>query len=279
MKHIKTVGEMAKVAGELKCSGLTIGFVPTMGYLHEGHLSLIRRAKKECDYALVSIFVNPSQFGPQEDFSNYPRDMEGDLAKCRHEDVKVVFTPEAGDIYPDGFSTSIEVGKVSEGLCGALRPGHFRGVATVVTKLFNIIRPDKAYFGQKDFQQTLVVKKLAADLNLQTEIVVAPTVREPDGLAMSSRNAYLTQQERAAAAKIYRSLASARSLRESGERRPDVLEQKVRGSLTEEPLIKVEYVSVVDPEGDKILRNVRDGAVIAAAVRIGRTRLIDNIVI
>jgi pantoate--beta-alanine ligase len=279
MRLITDISEMSEAAEELRASGKAIGFVPTMGYLHEGHLSLVRQARRECGTVVLSVFVNPAQFGPNEDLTRYPRDLEGDIIKCRREDVSIVFAPEADEMYLEGHATSVEVEGVSEGLCGSVRPGHFKGVATVVTKLLNIVRPHRAYFGQKDFQQTLVVRRLAKDLNTGVEVVVGPTVREPDGLAMSSRNVYLSPDERMAAAKIYRSLASARSLKEAGETRPEALVEKVRESLKREPLIKVEYVEVVSAEGARIQRSVTDPAVIALAVRIGKTRLIDNIVV
>ena len=271
--------EKAKAAvAAMKAEGHTVGLVPTMGYLHEGHLSLIRMAKAECSAVVVSIFVNPTQFAPSEDYAAYPRDMESDVAKCASEGVDAIFAPDAATMYPEGFSTHIDVGRIAFVVEGAHRPGHFSGVATVVAKLFNILAPGKAYFGQKDFQQTLVVKKLAADLNMPVEVVVGPTVREPDGLAMSSRNKYLSQEERAAAAMIYRALASARSLREAGETRPDALAERARHSLAEEPLVRVEYVEVVDMQGDKVSR-VSGPAAIAVAARVGHTRLIDNLVI
>ncbi|MDP2754119.1 MAG: pantoate--beta-alanine ligase, partial [Nitrospirota bacterium] len=196
--------------------GRTIGFVPTMGVLHEGHLSLVRRAKQENDITTVSIFVNPTQFGPSEDFKQYPRDIEGDTAKLFKEEADILFMPDAPLIYPEGFSTYVEVEKISERLCGAFRPGHFKGVATVVTKLLNIVKPTKAYFGQKDFQQTIVIKQLVKDLDMDADIVVCPTLREQDGLAMSSRNAYLDIRQREAATVIYKCLIEASDLIKSG---------------------------------------------------------------
>lgn len=279
MKLITGISEMAEAAEEIRSAGKAIGFVPTMGYLHEGHLSLVRQAKRECGTVVLSIFVNPAQFGPNEDLARYPRDLDGDIAKCRREDVSIVFAPGAEEMYPGGHATYVEVEGVSQGLCGAVRPGHFRGVATVVTKLFNIVRPHRAYFGQKDFQQTLVVRRLAKDLNTEVEVIVCPTVREPDGLSISSRNIYLSPEERMASARIYRSLASARNLRESGETRPEALVEKVREILKGEALIKVEYVEIVGADGMKKVKTVGDSAVIALAVRIGKTRLIDNILI
>jgi len=279
MRVIKSVNEMAEAARELRAAGKSIGLVPTMGFLHEGHLSLVRLARKDNDLAVLSIFVNPTQFGPGEDLQRYPRDVAGDIEKCRREDVGIVFVPGADEIYPAGFGTHVEVEGISNVLCGAIRPGHFRGVATVVAKLFGIVRPHRAYFGRKDYQQTVVVRRMARDLDIGVEVVVGTTVREPDGLAMSSRNAYLAPDERMAALKIYRALASARGMHESGEKRADVLASKVKEVLSEEALIKVDYVAVVDPEDLRPLREVTGKAVLAAAVRIGKTRLIDNVVI
>jgi len=279
MRVIKTVSEMSDEAAGLRLAGKTVGFVPTMGYLHAGHLSLVKLARRENDVVVLSIFVNPTQFGQGEDLDRYPRDLPGDVDKCRKEDVNIVFAPEADDIYPDGFSTSVNVEGVSERLCGAVRPGHFRGVATVVAKLFNIVKPHRAYFGQKDHQQTMVVRRMARDLDIGTDIIVGPTVREPDGLAMSSRNAYLSPDDRMAAVQIYRALASARSLRQSGETRADVLLSKVRESLRNEPAIKAEYIELVDPEKLTPLSSAGEKALLALAVRIGKTRLIDNMFI
>ncbi len=279
MRVIKNVNEMSDAAHELRAAGKRIGFVPTMGYLHDGHLSLVKLARRENDVTALSIFVNPTQFGQGEDMDRYPRDLPGDIEKCRREDVDIVFAPGAEEIYRPGFSTHINVERVSERLCGAARPGHFRGVATVVAKLFNIVRPDRAYFGQKDHQQTVVVRRMAVDLNFGTEIIVGPTVREPDGLAMSSRNAYLNPDERMAAVQIYRSLASARSLRQSGETRAEALVAKVKESLDNEHRIKVEYVELVDPDELTPVSVGRDRALLALAVRIGKTRLIDNMII
>ena len=279
MQVITTVSDMAERARELRASGKTIGLVPTMGYLHDGHLSLVRLARKENDVVMLSIFVNPAQFGPGEDLDRYPRDFDGDVQKCRYEDVSIVFAPEPSDMYPEGFCTNVSVDKLSDLLCGASRPGHFKGVATVVAKLFGIVRPHRAYFGRKDYQQTIVIKRMASDLNMDVEVLAGQTVREPDGLAMSSRNAYLVGNERMAAAKVYRALASARGLREAGETRTDILISKVREVLKEEALIKVEYISLVDPDDLHALKDVSGKAVMAVAVRIGKTRLIDNMLI
>lgn len=257
-----------------------LGFVPTMGYLHEGHLSLVRCARSQCAAVAASIFVNPTQFGPHEDFSRYPRDLDRDLALLRGEGVDVVFIPSVEEIYPPNFSTSIEVRGVTEMLEGAVRPGHFAGVATVVCKLFNIVQPQRAYFGQKDAQQTVVVRKMVQDLNLAVRVVVCPTVREHDGLAMSSRNVYLSADERRAATVLYRALQAARERHASGERSGEALRAAMRRVLDAEPRARTEYASVTHPvtlaELDQVDSN---GALLSLAVRIGATRLIDNLVL
>lgn len=264
----------------LKAGGRAVGFVPTMGYLHEGHLSLMRAAKSDCGAVAVSIFVNPTQFGPNEDLGRYPRDTEGDLAKCRAVGVDVVFMPNVRDMYPESAVTFVEIGGgIADRLCGASRPGHFRGVATVVAKLFNIVGPDIAYFGAKDYQQTVVIRRMAADLDFPVKIMVLPTVREPDGLAMSSRNSYLSPGERLAAAKIYAALSSAAKLRAGGETSASALVAHVRGLLAREPLIEPEYVEVAGLTGLEPLLTVAAGAVLAVAARVGKTRLIDNVVL
>jgi len=279
MRIINSVREMAEASRKFREDGLTVGLVPTMGSLHDGHLSLVRLARKENSVNVLSIFVNPAQFGPGEDLDRYPRDLEGDTAKCRREDVDVVFAPDPADVYSPGFGTYVDVEGVSGVLCGASRPGHFRGVATVVSKLFNMVRPHRAYFGQKDYQQTVVIRKMVKDLDMDVEVAVGPTVREPDGLAMSSRNAYLKPDERMAATKIYRALASAKSMRESGETAADALLNKVRDMLREEQTLRLEYASLVDPDDLHELKNAVGKSVLAVAVRVGSTRLIDNIVI
>ena len=275
MQVIEKVEEMAAVSRELRRGGKTIGFVPTMGYLHEGHLSLVRLSKAQADVTVVSIFVNPTQFGPNEDLGRYPRDAEGDLKKCRDSGADTVFFPDAAGMYPEGYCTYVDVERVSEGLCGASRPGHFRGVATVVSKLFNIVKPDRAFFGQKDFQQTVVVRRMVRDLNMDVEVVVGPTMREPDGLAMSSRNVYLAPAERAAAARLYAALSAAKGLYASGERDAGRLKTRVQEILAEEPLVRPEYVEAVDMDM-RPAETAEDGTVIAVAARIGNTRLIDN---
>jgi pantoate--beta-alanine ligase len=257
-----------------------LGFVPTMGYLHEGHLSLIRQARAECPAVAVSIFVNPTQFGPREDFERYPRDMDRDLALLEGEAVDLVFAPSREEMYPEGYGTYVVLPAADEVLEGAARPGHFRGVATVVCKLLNIVRPTRAYFGQKDAQQTLVVRQMVRDLNIPTEIVVLPTVREADGLAMSSRNTYLTSEERRAAPAIYRGLRAAEERYLAGERNAETLRQAVIAVLDAEPLLRPEYVSVADPITLRELERVGErGALVSLAVRLGSVRLIDNVVL
>ena len=256
-----------------------LGLVPTMGYLHDGHLALVKRARQDNRTVVVSIFVNPAQFGPSEDFAAYPRDMERDLGLLRKEGVDVVFAPPEEEVYPPGYSTYVDVQGVSERLEGEQRPGHFRGVATVVTKLLTIVRPDRSYFGQKDGQQAAVIKHLNQDLNLGSEIVVVPTVREPDGLALSSRNVYLTEEERRAASVLYRSLCRVRELWEQGQRDAAALRQEVVRIITAEPLVQLEYVSIADATTLEELERVERPAMVLVATRFGKARLIDNIII
>jgi len=260
--------------------GRTIGFVPTMGALHEGHLSLVRRAKEENDISVVSIFVNPLQFGQSEDFATYPRDIEGDMIKLRAEGIDILFLPDHSSIYPDGFSTYVYVEGLSERLCGAFRPGHFRGVATIVTKLLNIVRPSRAYFGQKDYQQSVIIKRLVKDLNMPLEIVVSPTIREPDGLAMSSRNLYLSEEERIAAPVLYRALSKAEEAIKSGIRDLPSMKRSIYETLRAEPLVKgIDYASLHDPQSLEELTEIGDSVLIAGRIKIGSTTLIDNILL
>jgi pantoate--beta-alanine ligase len=257
-----------------------LGLVPTMGYLHEGHLSLVRQARAECGAVAVSIFVNPTQFGPREDLSRYPRDLDRDLRLLRQEQVDLVFVPSVAEIYPGGFSTFVEVREVTDMLEGAVRPGHFQGVATVVCKLFNIAQPTRAYFGQKDAQQTVVVRKMVRDLDMPLEVVVVPTMREPDGLAMSSRNVYLSPEQRRAATALYRALSAASERYAAGERGAEALRRAMRAVLDTEPLASPEYISVADPLTLRELDHVgAAGALCSLAVRFGATRLIDNMVL
>lgn len=256
-----------------------LGLVPTMGYLHEGHLSLARRAREECRSVAVSIFVNPTQFGPGEDLSTYPRDLERDLHLLEAAQVDLVWTPTPEIMYPRGFQTWVEVTDVSRPLEGAQRPGHFRGVATVVSKLFHAVQPARAYFGQKDAQQAAVIQQMTRDLNFPVEIVVCPTVREPDGLALSSRNTYLTPEQRRAAPVLYRALLAARAAYEKGERQAEALRRAATEVLSSEPLAQVQYVSCADPETLQELDQLGSRALLSLAVFFGKTRLIDNLVL
>ncbi len=259
----------------------TIGLVPTMGALHEGHLSLVREARRMCDVVVVSVFVNPAQFSAGEDFERYPRDLTKDTTILADYNVEYIFAPSVDEIYPKNFATYVTVEGLSEQLEGAARPGHFRGVATVLTVLFNTVRPDFAFFGQKDAQQTLVVKRLVKDLAFDTEIVVLPTVREDSGLAMSSRNAYLNPEERRAATVVYRALAQSREVYNEGERNPKRLAETARDIIEAEPRARLDYISVSDAETMEKLDRITDerAVLIAVAVKFGKTRLIDNIVL
>jgi len=274
MRVATTVAEMRALRRGM--SG-DVGFVPTMGYLHEGHLSLVRAAREANAHTVVSIFVNPTQFGPGEDFERYPRDTERDLSLLRDERVDVVFMPPVEEMYPDGASTFVEVEGITDVLEGAHRPGHFRGVTTVVAKLFNIVQPTRAYFGRKDAQQLAVVRKMMRDLQRDIEIVGLPIVREPDGLAMSSRNAYLSPEERAAALVLSRALNKAGELFAAGARDAEALRRAMRELIGAEPLARVDYVSVADPATLQELDRIESSALASLAVRIGRTRLIDNV--
>ncbi len=256
-----------------------IGLVPTMGFLHEGHMALVRRARSENATAAVSIFVNPTQFGPNEDFETYPRDMQSDLAKLEDAGVDLVFAPPVEEVYPSGFDTYVDVGRIGERLEGEHRAGHFRGVATVVCKLLTIVRPDRAYFGQKDAQQCLVVKRLNEDLNLGAEIVVCPTVRDPDGLALSSRNVYLSLTEREAALSLHESLRVAQQLHQNGENDSAHILQRMTSIITAHPIAEIEYISIADAENLRELDTIDRPALVSLAVRIGKTRLIDNVIL
>ena len=254
-----------------------LGLVPTMGFLHQGHMALVRHARAENASVVVSIFVNPTQFAPHEDYATYPRDMESDLSKLEGAGVDLVFSPSVEEMFPVGFDTHVDVGSIASRLEGAHRPGHFRGVATVVATLLAVVRPDRAYVGQKDAQQCLVVKRLNADLNLGAEIVVVPTVRESDGLAISSRNIYLGPEERRAALSLYRSLSLARSLWERGNRDAEEVRRQMRSLIEENPQAHIDYVSIADAETLEELSRIEHPALVSLAVRIGKARLIDNI--
>ncbi|MGA2262603.1 MAG: pantoate--beta-alanine ligase [Acidobacteriota bacterium] len=273
---MRTVTQIPELRRARACLHGSFGLVPTMGALHEGHLSLVRRAKAECDHVGVSIFVNPTQFGASEDLCRYPRQLDTDLSLLESLGVDTVWTPAPETAYPPGFQTWVTVDEVSRGQEGGRRPGHFRGVATVVAKLFNIFAPDKAYFGQKDAQQVVVIKRMVEDLNFPIEIVVCPTVREPDGLAFSSRNAYLSQVERQAAPVLFRALSAARVAFESGERDAGALRAVTKAILDAEPLARVDYISAADPETIIELDRIDTGVLLSLAIRIGTTRLIDN---
>ena len=279
MKTITTISEMQSLADSLRGEDKTIGFVPTMGFLHEGHLSLMRRARQECDVVIVSIFVNPTQFGPLEDFDRYPRDEEGDRKKCESAGVDILFIPTTAGMYPEKPSVFVTVEGLSDILEGAVRPGHFRGVATVVAKLFHIVKPHKAFFGQKDYQQCAVIGRMVKGLDLDVAIEVLPTVRERDGLAMSSRNSYLSADERRAAAVIYRALSAAEQLARTRTRAPETLKNTIQTVLREEKSIEIDYIEVADHETLAPLPSAKDRMALLVAVRLGRIRLIDNLLI
>jgi len=276
MEIIDTIARMKKVRRELKG---TVGFVPTMGYLHEGHLTLVKHSHAANDFTIVSIFVNPTQFGPNEDFDRYPRDYPRDFALLEKEKTDVVFLPPPQEMYPAGYNTWVDVEKVTERLEGAIRHGHFRGVATVVAKLFNIIEPTRTYFGQKDAQQCVVVKKMIVDLNMNLEMIIVPTVREPDGLAMSSRNVYLNTEERNQAPVLFQALSKAHSLWIGGERNSKKLRENMIEIIRQKPLGKIEYISIANALDLQELEQADPPAVISLAVKFGRTRLIDNIIL
>ena len=268
---------MRDILSKERMRGRRIGLVPTMGALHEGHLSLMRTCRAENDISIASIFINPIQFGPKEDLDRYPRDIDGDTEKLRSLGIDLLFMPDPSSMYPEGFSTTVSAGETAKRLCGASRPGHFDGVSTVVVKLFNIAGPDRAYFGAKDYQQTVIIKKTVKDLNIPIEIVVCPTVRESDGLAMSSRNAYLTPKERKAAAVLHKSLELVCNKVKSGIINVIELKGLFEASLRSEPLVlDIDYASIYDPVSLMELKTVEGEAVAASAIRIGSTRLIDN---
>jgi len=277
MKVVTSVAGMKTLARQWKKEGKKVGFVPTMGYLHKGHLSLVRESKKRADVTVVSIFVNPAQFGPNEDFKEYPRDLEKDSVFLEKGGVDCLFYPDAAEIYPPGYRTYVEVRGLQDRLCGKFRPGHFQGVATVVLKLFDIVGPDRAFFGAKDAQQVLIIEKMAADLDLDVEVVTCPLVREPDGLALSSRNAYLSPGERKAALVLSISLRWAERAISAGERDAAKVIAGIRAAIEAEPLARVDYVEAVDPVNLEPVAEIRGDVLIALAVFIGSTRLIDNI--
>jgi len=279
MKVVSTISEVRRWVREERQQGAAIGLVPTMGYLHEGHLSLVRRAREECDRVVISIFVNPLQFGPNEDYDRYPRDLERDERLAREAGVDLIFHPSVEEMYPRPILTHVSVDKLSETLCGVSRPGHFRGVATVVTKLFHIVQPDRAYFGEKDIQQLRVIEQMVEDLNFPLVVVGCPIVREPDGLAKSSRNVYLSPHERQQAPVIYASLRRAQEAFAAGERDGNKILSLVREGIAQAPDAEIDYVRLVDRYTLADVERVEGPAILAAAVRFGSTRLIDNVIL
>jgi pantoate--beta-alanine ligase len=279
MEIIATVKEMQRRAEQLRRQGKKIAFVPTMGYLHEGHLSLMHEGRKRGDVLVISIFVNPTQFGPGEDYDQYPRDMQRDLALVQKAGVDICFTPSAQEMYPDRFQTAVEVEQVTKNLCGISRPGHFRGVTTVVAKLFNIVKPHLAFFGQKDYQQLIAIKRMVGDLNMDIEVIGTPTVRENDGLAMSSRNTYLNPQQRKEATNLSRALHRGEELFHQGERSAAVILNRVRGIIEEGKSAAIDYAKICDAHTLEDIEEIKGEAVIAVAVKIGKTRLIDNCIL
>jgi pantoate--beta-alanine ligase len=279
MEVAKTIQEVRDLVNAARNEGRKIGLVPTMGALHIGHISLIEAAAKDCDFVVVSIFVNPTQFGPGEDFEKYPRPLEADLKICRETGVDAVFAPEPAEMYPVEKLTWVTVEKLTGPLCGRSRPGHFRGVTTVCAKLFNIVTPDVAYFGQKDAQQAIVIKRMIADLNMPLEIVICPTVREPNGLAVSSRNQYLSAQQRKDAANIYKSLQTCRKLIEAGTTETHKIIAEMQKILQQIPSGQIEYINIVDAETLESIETIAGKVLAAVAVKVGPARLIDNILV
>lgn len=279
MREIKYLREMWLYSQKAKCHGKKVGFVPTMGALHEGHLSLVAEARKMSDVVVVSIFVNPIQFGPSEDYLRYPRNLRKDKKLLKDLGVDLLFLPEASEMFPEGFKTFVEVEGLSKKLCGRSRPAHFRGVTTVVTKLFNIVCPDTAFFGQKDYQQQLIIKQMTSDLNLPVQIVSLPTVREFDGLAMSSRNAYLTSKERKSATILYRALSLARKEIGQGEKDIGKIIFRMRSLVGSEPGVRLDYVAAVNPETLEDVKKAKGKVLFALAAYLGKARLIDNLVV
>jgi pantoate--beta-alanine ligase len=275
----RTVQELRQAVAVARQAGQTIGLVPTMGALHRGHLSLVEAARAENGFVVVSIFVNPTQFGPNEDFSRYPRPLQADLDLCAQTGVDLVFAPEPEVLYPPGYRTFVEVTGFQDVLCGASRPGHFRGVATIVLKLFNLVQPDRAYFGQKDGQQVRVIQQLVRDLNVPVEVRVGPTVREPDGLALSSRNGYLDAEQRRHATALYRALCEVRALVERGERDASILRQVLVDRITATPGAVLDYAAVVNADTLEPTARLEGPTLVALAVKFGTTRLIDNLIV
>ncbi len=275
---VKTISEMKEISKALKKENKSIGFVPTMGFLHEGHTSLMECSKKDNDITVVSIFVNPKQFAPSEDLDKYPRDLERDLKICKEKQVDYVFYPSFEEMYPENFQTYVVVEGLTKGLCGSFREGHFKGVTTVVLKLFNIIQPDNAYFGKKDYQQFKVIERMVKDLNMDVNIIGCPLIREKDGLALSSRNKYLTDKERKSALSLSKALFLAKDLFDKGENSVQILKERMSDLILSYPEVKeIQYIEIVNPETLKPKEKAEKGDVIAVAVYVGNTRLIDNI--
>lgn len=276
MRVVKNIKEVRDAVKEWKAQGLSVGFVPTMGYLHEGHESLIKKAVKDNDRVVVSIFVNPMQFGPTEDLDKYPRDLERDSKLCENAGANLIFHPEKEEMYFEDFSSYVDINGLSDELCGKSRPIHFRGVCTVVTKLFNIVNPDRVYFGEKDAQQLAIIRRFVRDLNIDIEIIGCPIIREEDGLAKSSRNTYLSKEERQAALILSQSLNLAKDAINSGERNSSVVIDIISNNIKKEPLAKIDYIEVVDSLSMKPVKTIEKSVLVAIAVYIGKTRLIDN---
>ena len=279
MQRIETVEEMQVLSESIRMAGHTVGLVPTMGFFHEGHLELMRVARRYSDTIVVSLFVNPTQFGEGEDLTAYPRDLDGDLAKARDVGVDCVFVPSAEDMYPEGYQTEVRVRHLTRHLCGLSRPGHFDGVTTVVAKLFHMVKPHLAVFGQKDYQQLAVISRMVRDLNMDIEIIGVPTVREPDGLAMSSRNSYLSVEERESALSLSRSLTLARDMMTQGERNAATLREAVEKEIQSRPFTRIDYVRLCDPNTLEELETIENEALLALAVQVGKARLIDNCIL
>ena len=279
MEITKTIKQTRQSITNARANGKRIGLVPTMGALHDGHISLIEAAAQNCDYVVVTIFVNPTQFGPTEDLDQYPRDLAGDLEKCKNAHADLVFAPSVEEMYPAKNSTWVDVDQLTNNLCGANRPGHFRGVTTVCTKLFNIVCPDIAFFGQKDAQQVAVIKQMVKDLNMPLEIQPCPIIREPDGLAMSSRNQYLSDQHRKEALLLSKSLNKCLDFIKSGERNCDILANTIKSVLSRSESVEIEYISLVDMDSLQDIAQITDSCLIAIAARLGNTRLIDNMIV
>jgi len=278
MEVIRTIKEMKEFSSQARRAGKTIAFVPTMGFFHDGHLSLMREGRRRCDLLIISLFVNPTQFGPNEDFKNYPRDFERDRKMAEEVGADVLFAPEASDMYPSNHQTIVRVEKVTQNLCGRSRPVHFQGVATVVLMLFEIVMPHAAIFGEKDYQQLVTIQQMVRDLHMRVEVVGMPTVREEDGLAMSSRNRYLLLEERKAALSLYRSLQKAKELLKKGERKAERILHEMKEIFQSEPLVKIDYVQICDAYSLQDVNQIEGDVVVALAAYLGKTRLIDNLI-